>query len=69
MADPDFVIPQHLLGGVFANHVNVFVDPEYVTIDFVRLDPRGVRDGVVVARISTPTSCILELKHELEGVT
>jgi hypothetical protein len=61
MDDPEFAVPQHLFGGVFANHVNVFVDPEYVTIDFVRLDPRGARDGVVVARVSAPTSCILNL--------
>ena len=69
MDDPELIVPQHLFGGVFANHVNVFFDPEYVTIDFARLDPRNVREGVVVARVSAPTSCILDLKRELQGVT
>jgi hypothetical protein len=64
--EPELVVPEHLLGGVFANHVVVFVDPEYVTIDFARLDPPMARNGIVVARVSTPTSCILSLKRELE---
>ena len=68
MDEPEIVVPEHLFGGVFANHVNVFVDPEYVTIDFVRLDPRNAHDGVVIARVPAPTSCILSMKHELEVV-
>ena len=68
MDEPELVVPEHLLGGVFANHVVVFVDPEYVTIDFARLDPPIGRNGVIVARVSAPTSCILSLKHELEVV-
>jgi hypothetical protein len=67
--EPEIAIPGHVFGGVFANHVNVFVDPEYVTIDFARLDPRDTGDGLVVARVSAPTSCILRLKDELEKVT
>jgi hypothetical protein len=66
---PELLVPEHLVGGFFANHVDVFVDLEYVTIDFARLDPRNVREGVVVARVSAPTSCILDLKRELQGVT
>jgi hypothetical protein len=68
MDEPEIVVPEHLFGGVFANHVYVFLDPEYATIDFVRLDPRSAHDGVVIARVSAPTSCILRLKHELEVV-
>ena len=68
MEEPELVFPEHLLGGVFANHVVVFVDPEYVTIDFARLDPINARDGVIVARVSAPKSCILSLKRELEQV-
>jgi hypothetical protein len=67
--EPALAIPGHVFGGVFANHVDVFVDPEYVTIDFARLEPREASDGVVVARVSAPTSCILRLKDELEKVT
>jgi hypothetical protein len=53
---------------MFANHVHVFLDPEYVTLDFGRLDPRDVEHGVVVARISLPSSCIIALREQLKGV-
>ncbi len=68
MEPPELAVPPHLAGGVFANHVHVFVDPEYVTLDFGRLNPRDLERGVIVARLSLPTSCILQLRKQLEGV-
>jgi hypothetical protein len=65
---PELAVPSSLAGGMFANHVHVFLDPEYVTLDFGRLDPRDVEHGVVVARISLPSSCIIALREQLKGV-
>jgi hypothetical protein len=45
-------VPYELRGGVWANDVDVFGDVEEVTLDFVRLNPRGDRGGVVVARVT-----------------
>jgi len=54
-----------LQGGVFANDVRVYDDLDVVTIDFLRLDPRDARRGIVVARITAPQSCILKLEEDL----
>ena len=51
--------------GVWANDIDVFGDIEDVTLDFLRLEPREPRRGVVVARVTLPTSCILELNRDL----
>jgi len=40
-----------------------------VTIDFVRLDPRDVSVGFVVARVTASISCILSLKQRIEHIT
>jgi hypothetical protein len=53
---PELTVPPQHGGGVFANHVRVYVDLEYVTLDFARLDPRELGHGMVVARVSLPTS-------------
>lgn len=65
MDEPELFVPQHLAGGVFANHVEVFEDVEYLTLDFASLDPRDPVRGIVVARVSLPTSCILTLEKRL----
>src|SRR5439155_1404711 len=49
--EPEIDVPPQLAGGAFANDVYVYDDPEHVTIDFVRLDPRDPGTGVVVARL------------------
>jgi hypothetical protein len=64
--EPELFVPPQVVGGVFANYVDVFDDVEYVTLDFALLDPRNSRVGIVVARISVPTSCILMLKTRME---
>ena len=64
--EPGLFVPPELLAGVFANDVHIFVDPEHVTLDFVRVDPRNPREGVVVARVAVPPSYILRLKAEME---
>ena len=46
----------------------VFRDLEHVTIDFVRREPRDPREGIAVARVTLPISCILVLVNELGGV-
>ncbi len=67
--EPEVVVPPGLEGGVFANVVRVFDDVDYVTIDFVRLDPRDVSLGFVVARVTASISCILSLKQRIEHIT
>jgi hypothetical protein len=61
----DIDVPAALRGGVWANDVDVFGDVEYVTLDFVRFEPRDAASGVVVARVTVPPSCILKLEIEL----
>jgi len=63
--EPEIDVPPQLAGGAFANDVYVYDDPEHVTIDFVRLDPRDPGTGVVVARVCAPPSCILRLEEHL----
>jgi len=63
----DIEVPPNVRAGVWANDVRVFGDVEGVTFDFVRLEPRDLSTGVVVARVTLPPSCILKLKSELEG--
>ena len=67
--EPDVVVPSGLESGVFAHVVRVFDDVDYVTIDFVRLDPRDVSIGFVVARVTASISCILSLKQRIEHIT
>ncbi len=67
--EPDVVVPPGLESGVFANVVRIFDDVDYVTIDFVRLDPRDVSVGFVVARVTASISCILSLKQRIEHIT
>jgi len=64
----DCHVPPQTRGGVRANDVVVFRDPEHATIDCVRLGPRDPSEGIVVARVTLPMSCILTLVNELEGV-
>ena len=68
MSEPEreIDVPYELRGGVWANHVDVFGDAQEATLDFARLDPRNVVRGVVVARVTISTSCILLLKPALE---
>ena len=67
--EPDVVVPSGLESGVFAHVVRVFDDVDYVTIDLVRLDPRDVSIGFVVARVTASISCILSLKQRIEHIT
>ena len=64
--EPEIDVPYELRGGVWANHVDVFGDIEEARLDFARLDPRDIRSGVVVARITVSISCILTLRSKLE---
>ena len=66
---PEIFHPAAVGGGVFANHVDVYVDVEYVTMDFIRLEPSDPSVGVLVSRVTAPTSCILILKERLQEVT
>jgi len=66
--EPEIVVPPGLEAGVFANAVSVFHDIEYVTIDFVRVEPRDRSVGFVVSRAIAPTSCILDLKQQIEHI-
>ena len=70
MTEPafDYHVPPQIRGGVWANEVVVFRDLEHVTIDFVRREPRDPREGIAVARVTLPISCILVLVNELGGV-
>jgi hypothetical protein len=65
--DREIDVPVGVRAGVWASDVDVFGDVEDVTFDFVRLEPRDLRTGVVVARVTLPPSCILKLKAELEA--
>ena len=67
--EPGIDVPYELRGGAWANHVDVFGDIEEATLDFVRLDPRDIRSGVVVARVTVSMTCILTLKSKLERFT
>jgi hypothetical protein len=67
--EPEIDLPYDLRGGVWANHVDVFGDVQEATLDFVRLDPRDIRSGVVVARVTVSMSCIMTLKSNLERFT
>jgi hypothetical protein len=67
--EPEIVVPPGLESGVFANVVNIYEDIEYVTLDFVRIDPRDSLVGFVVARVNAPVSCILDLKQRIEHIT
>lgn len=66
---PEIEVPYELRGGVWADHVDVFGDVEEATLDFVRLDPRDVNRGIVVARVTLSRWCILTLKSKLERFT
>jgi hypothetical protein len=70
LSDPEreLIVPSGSEGGLFANYVDVFDDIDYATLDFAFLDPRDLRIGFVVARVTVPTSCILVLKQRLEHV-
>jgi hypothetical protein len=65
--EPETDVPQSIRAGVWANDVDVYGDIEELTLDFVRLDPRDVRRGIVVARVVASRWCILKLKKELES--
>lgn len=65
--EPEAFVPPHLQAGVFANDVSVFDDLDYVTLDFIRIDPRDNTQSVVVARVTASRSCIIRLKEELGG--
>ena len=67
--EPQIEVPYEWRGGVWANDVDVFGDVEEATLDFVRLDPRDVGHGVVVARVTLSRWCILRLKSKLERFT
>ena len=62
-----YEVPREVGAGVWANVTVVYRDLEYVTIDFVRLDPRDALSGTVVARVVLPPSCILSLMDDLGG--
>jgi hypothetical protein len=61
----DIDVPLNVRAGVWANDVDVFGDIEDVTLDFLRLEPREPGRGIVVARVTLPTSCIIKLKRDL----
>lgn len=60
--EPEIIVPPGLEGGVFANHVDLFEDIEYVTLDFAFLDPRDARIGFRCG--SRPRA---ELRHNRVG--
>jgi hypothetical protein len=62
----EIIVPPGLEGGVFANHIEVFEDIEYATLDFAFVDPRDTGIGYVVARITVPRSGIIQLKQRVE---
>jgi len=62
----DIDVPPSVQAGVWANDVDVFGDVEELTLDFVRIEPRDPKVGVVVARVTLPLSCILKVKRDLE---
>lgn len=68
MSEPEreLRVPLDVQVGVWANDVLAFGDVEDVTLDFARVAPHD-REGIVVARVTLPLSCILKLKTELEG--
>jgi len=65
-SEPEIEVPYEVRAGVWANHVDVFGDIEEATLDFIRLDPRGVGRGIVVARVTLSRWAIMRLKSELE---
>ena len=65
--DRDIDFPPAMRGGVWANDVDVMGDLEDVTLDFLRLEPRDPTQGILVARVTLPNSCILKLKRDLEA--
>ena len=66
--EPEVYVPASLVGGTFANHVDVFRDVDYTMLDFFRIDPRRRERTTVVARLVVSNSCILRLKHALEVI-
>ena len=68
MTEPERGIdfPLDVRAGVWANDVDVFGDVEDVTLDFLRLESREPNQGMVVARVTLPNSCILKLKRDLD---
>ena len=70
MSEPgfDYEVPSAVRAGVWANDVRVFRDPEHVTIDFIRIEPRDPTNAFAVARITLPPPCILGLVSALGGV-
>jgi hypothetical protein len=60
-------VPPGVRAGIWADDVEIFDDLYEATLDFIRVEPRDPRVGVVVARVTLPLYCILKLKRDLEG--